>query len=63
MTADQCEEIDDMLTDLEEASHARKFKMSAWEEDFMDSISAQWEEKRWLSDKQQAIVLRIWEKI
>jgi len=34
--------------------------LSKWEEDFMKSITEQFEEKKWLSDKQEDILERIY---
>jgi len=34
--------------------------LTKWEEDFMDSIYDQWSQKRFISDKQEAIVERIY---
>lgn len=34
--------------------------LTKWEQDFFDSVADQWAEKKWISDKQEAILERIY---
>lgn len=36
------------------------WRLSKWETDFMESITEQFETKRWISDKQEEILERIY---
>lgn len=38
-------------------------KLSAWERTFVESVSDQWERRRWLSDSQKETLGRIWDKV
>lgn len=52
-----------MLTDIEESSTAQNgIRLSAWEEEFIDSIEHQIAAGRTLTEKQQAALSRIWER-
>jgi hypothetical protein len=35
-------------------------RLTQWERNFIENISDQWERKRWLSDKQEEILERIY---
>ena len=48
--------IDYMLSALE----APVRDLSAWEENFVESVTEQWKEKHWLSERQQEILERIY---
>lgn len=53
------DEIQSMLDDCEKRSE----KMSDWECEFIDSISDQLGRGRGLTEKQEQILERIWEKV
>ena len=42
---------------------SRSPKLSDWEKNFIESVSDQWHNKRWLSDRQKEILGRIWDKV
>ena len=52
-----------MLNDIHESSQARNgVRLSVWEEEFVDSIEYQIGRGRSLTDKQLAVLQRIWER-
>ena len=52
-------EIEDMLG----VCSLNTRRLTTWEIQFIDSVAEQWEEKRWLSEKQQEILNRIYSKV
>lgn len=48
----------DMLDDLQVCRH----DLSEWEHDFVESVRDQWEDRGWLSEKQQETLYRIWKE-
>lgn len=53
------DEVDNVLEALDAHFGDR---LSPWEVDFLASVGDQWEQRRSLSDKQRAVVERIWER-
>lgn len=43
---------------IEQCSHSRR--LTKWERDFIDSLEEQFEEREWISDKQEDILERIY---
>lgn len=60
-------DIEKVIDDIEEARGVDPsrggLKLSAWEEDFFDSIKEQFEDRGTLTDKQKAKLSEIWERI
>lgn len=54
---------EEMLQDCQEAASCSNTPLSKWEQDFIDSITEQYEERRSLSSKQVEVLKRIWDKI
>ena len=55
--------IEEMIEDCLNVSTASNTPFNKWEQDFIDSIAEQYEDNEWLSDKQEEILERIWDKI
>jgi len=56
---EQVEETQEMIDDC----NARYEKLSEWEENFVDSVEKQLEERGYLSDKQLQILEKLWERV
>jgi len=52
------DDIEFMLLDLQKPF--RDDTLSEWARNFIQSLAEQWEEKRWLSEKQLAILVKIY---
>jgi hypothetical protein len=49
---------------LDELKDSNSPKLTDWERNqFIPSVTDQWERKRWLSDRQKETLGRIWDKI
>lgn len=57
------EEIENMFNDCFEALSCSNSPFSEWEDEFLNSIQEQWDNKKSLSDNQYEILVRCWEKI
>jgi hypothetical protein len=56
-------EITDKAIDYMLGELADNLKLTSWEKNFVESISDQWERKRFLTDKQKETLGRIWDKV
>lgn len=58
MTADEMtdEAISYILNNIDDS------RLTKWEEDFVSSVSDQWDRRRALSERQKEVLGRIWEK-
>lgn len=60
-------DVERMLQDIDEAAGVDPrrggLKLSAWEEEFIESIKEQFEDRGTLTDKQKAKLSEIWERI
>jgi len=57
------EDLEAMLGDCDEARTCSNSPFSKWEDDFVISVKEQFEERGGLSQKQQDVLHRIWDKI
>ena len=57
------EKIQEMIDDCLSAASCSNHKFSAWECDFIESVEAQFNQRKSVTEKQQQILERIWEKI
>ena len=55
--------IVEAIEDCENALPATNCPFTKWERDFVESVSEQWEDKEFLSERQQEVLGRIWEKV
>lgn len=56
-------DIATMLSDCESAKTCSNSPFTKWEEDFIDSVLEQFEERGGLTAKQEETLEKIWEKI
>lgn len=57
------DDIENMLSDCESASTASNHPFSSMDLEFIESFRDQFDERRSLSPKQEAVLQRIWDKI
>lgn len=57
------EKMNEMLEDCHAAVIVRNTPFNKWELDFLESVSEQYETEKWLSEKQQEILEKCWDKI
>jgi len=58
------EKPEQMIEDIQESTKARNgVELTAWEEEFLDSIDSQLGEDRRLSEKQLDVLQKIWERV
>ncbi len=63
MTKEEAEQIENILEDCNEARSCSNSPFNKWEEDFIDSINEQFDEKRRLTSRQVESLKNIWDKI
>lgn len=60
-------DIEKKLDDIEEASGVDPsrggLKLSVWEEDFLESVKDQLDDGGHLSEKQESVIQKIWDRI
>ena len=58
---------EDKLNDIDEAAGVAASRggldLTSWEEDFIESVKDQLNERGFLSDRQKAIIIKIWARI
>jgi hypothetical protein len=39
-----------------------ELRLTEWEKDFIESVSDQWNRRRWMSDRQKQVLGQIWDR-
>ena len=56
-------DIENAMDDCRSGLDASNNPFNEWEENFLFSILNQWDEKKWLSPKQQETLKKMWNKV